>query len=68
MMNASTCPSLPCGCMQALQYLKKVCNHPRLVLDKHNKEERHAAVWEEFRGKEESLNDIEHAAKFLSLK
>ncbi|KAF9265748.1 hypothetical protein L218DRAFT_997145 [Marasmius fiardii PR-910] len=50
---------------QSLQYLRKLCNHPALVLkdaDSINK------ALEKVGGKGEGLNDIQHAPKLLALK
>ncbi|CAG0923265.1 unnamed protein product [Notodromas monacha] len=51
---------------QALQYLKKVCNHPKLVLnDQHPEKE---AVAEYLSQKNSRIDDINHAAKLPALK
>merc|ERR1712142_1026107 len=52
---------------QALQYLKKVCNHPKLVLTK-NHPEYESVLSTHLKGNLENLLDIEHAAKLSALK
>ncbi|XP_067936864.1 TATA-binding protein-associated factor 172-like [Watersipora subatra] len=52
---------------QALQYLKKVCNHPALVL--HNsKHPQHEKMMAECKLKGRSITDIEYSAKLTALK
>ena len=52
--------------LQALQYLRKVCNHPALVLTpRHPMYER---VMEHLTKTSSSLRDIKHATKLLALK
>ena len=52
---------------QALQYLKKVCNHPRLVLNKDHPSYE-AVVTSHLDGNVANLINIEHAAKLTALK
>lgn len=59
--------SSPTHVFQALQYLKKVCNHPRLVLTKEHPSYR-GLVSSHLGGDVENLNSIEHAAKLTALK
>lgn len=51
---------------QSLQYLRKLCNHPALVL-KSNKEVINAAL-EKANVQSDGLNDIRNAPKLLALK
>ena len=51
---------------QALQYLRKVCNHPKLVLDNDHRES--TAVQAMLRSSNSSLDDISHAAKVSALR
>lgn len=58
--------------MQALQYLRKLCSHPLLVLDS-TVPEHVAAVAEEIGPKpwpaaQAALRDLHHAPKLLALK
>ena len=57
----------PTHVFQALQYLKKVCNHPRLVLTKDHPSYS-ALVSSHLGGDPDNLNSIEHAAKLTALK
>ncbi|OZJ02562.1 hypothetical protein BZG36_04331 [Bifiguratus adelaidae] len=51
---------------QALQYLRKLCNHPLLVInDKHPE---YAAITNKLARSKSSLHDIENAPKLLALK
>jgi TATA-binding protein-associated factor len=52
---------------QSLQYLRKLCNHPALVL-KDNKEAIDAALGHIPGGTKSSLNDIQHAPKLQALR
>ena len=52
---------------QALQYLKKVCNHPRLVLTRDHPSYG-SVLSSHLEGDIENLNSIEHAAKLTALK
>ncbi|XP_071487999.1 TATA-binding protein-associated factor 172-like [Diadema antillarum] len=51
---------------QALQYLRKVCNHPLLVLN--NKHPQYDTITEQLRKQNSSLRDINHAPKLTALK
>ncbi|XP_066919452.1 TATA-binding protein-associated factor 172-like [Clytia hemisphaerica] len=51
---------------QALQYLRKVCNHPSLVLTKSHPE--YDTVIEDLRCEKSSLNDVQHSGKLVALK
>lgn len=51
---------------QALRYLQNVCNHPKLVLNKHHPE--FVNILGEMAKVNKSLDDIEHAAKLPALK
>lgn len=51
---------------QSLQYLRKLCNHPALVLKSDT--QAIAAALEKAGGKSEGLNDIQHAPKLLALR
>ncbi|KAG7086556.1 hypothetical protein E1B28_002505 [Marasmius oreades] len=50
---------------QSLQYLRKLCNHPALVLKDADSIDK---ALEKVSGKSEGLNDIQHAPKLLALK
>lgn len=50
---------------QALQYLRKVCNHPKLVLNANHAE--YQNVQDELTQQKSSLSDINHAAKLVAL-
>ena len=52
---------------QSLQYLRKLCNHPALIL-KDNKEAIDAALSHINTPSTNSLRDIQHAPKLLALK
>lgn len=51
---------------QSLQYLRKLCNHPALVLP--NDAEASAAVLAKIGARDDVLNDINHAPKLLALR
>ncbi|KAJ5070905.1 b-tfiid tata-box-binding protein-associated factor 1 [Anaeramoeba ignava] len=51
---------------QLLQYLRRLCNHPKLVLDPKSKQ--HAQIIQELKQKGSSINDIKHSPKLLALK
>uniref|UniRef100_A0A670YLS6 B-TFIID TATA-box binding protein associated factor 1 n=1 Tax=Pseudonaja textilis TaxID=8673 RepID=A0A670YLS6_PSETE len=51
---------------QALQYLRKLCNHPALVLTAHHPE--HKRITEKLGAENSSLRDIQHAPKLSALK
>ncbi|XP_061600766.1 TATA-binding protein-associated factor 172 isoform X3 [Cololabis saira] len=51
---------------QALQYLRKLCNHPSLVLTSQHPEYKH--ITEQLAGQNTSLRDIQHAPKLSALK
>ncbi|XP_068672856.1 TATA-binding protein-associated factor 172-like [Montipora foliosa] len=51
---------------QALQYLRKVCNHPLLVLTANHPE--YNKVMDQLRQQNFSIRDIQHAAKLVALK
>ncbi|XP_053244737.1 TATA-binding protein-associated factor 172 isoform X1 [Podarcis raffonei] len=51
---------------QALQYLRKLCNHPALVLTAHHPE--HKRITEKLAIENSSLRDIQHAPKLSALK
>lgn len=53
---------------QALQYLRKLCNHPALVLKNMAEEEAQALVGKFSKNTPSSLRDIEHAPKLQALK
>lgn len=53
-------------CVQALQYLRKLCNHPALVLNA--KHPQFTRVTAELANKQTSLHDISHAPKLAALK
>jgi len=52
---------------QALQYLKKVCNHPKLVLSPEHPLY-HTLVKDYLGGRDDQLYNIEHSAKLTALK
>lgn len=51
---------------QALQYLRKVCNHPSLVLTKSHPE--YESVSEKLKIEKSSMIDIQHSGKLVALK
>uniref|UniRef100_A0A3Q3JAF2 BTAF1 RNA polymerase II, B-TFIID transcription factor-associated n=1 Tax=Monopterus albus TaxID=43700 RepID=A0A3Q3JAF2_MONAL len=51
---------------QALQYLRKLCNHPSLVLTPQHPE--YKRITEQLAGQSSSLRDIQHAPKLSALK
>ena len=51
---------------QALQYLRRVCNHPKLVLDGDHRET--TAIQAMLRSSNSNLDDISHAAKVAALR
>ncbi|XP_062927802.1 TATA-binding protein-associated factor 172 isoform X2 [Mobula hypostoma] len=51
---------------QALQYLRKLCNHPALVLTSQHPEFQH--IKEQLAAQNSSLHDIQHAPKLSALK
>uniref|UniRef100_A0A3Q1FYB1 BTAF1 RNA polymerase II, B-TFIID transcription factor-associated n=1 Tax=Acanthochromis polyacanthus TaxID=80966 RepID=A0A3Q1FYB1_9TELE len=51
---------------QALQYLRKLCNHPSLVLTAQHPE--YKRITEQLAGQNSSLRDIQHAPKLSALK
>ncbi|GFQ73279.1 TATA-binding protein-associated factor 172 [Trichonephila clavata] len=51
---------------QALQYLRKVCNHPKLVLSPNHPE--FESVTKDLKEQNSSLKDINHAAKLCALR
>jgi len=53
---------------QALQYLRKLCNHPALVLNGMSPEEVKAIVAKHSKEPEPSLDDLEHAPKLQALR
>lgn len=59
-------PSVPSPLPQALQYLRKLCNHPSLVLSSQHPE--YKRITEELAAQSSSLRDIQHAPKLSALK
>ena len=51
---------------QALQYLRKVCNHPKLVVSAQHPE--YESICAQLANQNSSLSDINHAAKLVALK
>lgn len=51
---------------QALQYLRKLCNHPSLVLTPQHPE--YKRITEQLAGQNSSLRDLQHAPKLSALK
>ncbi len=51
---------------QALQYLRKLCSHPCLVLDENHPE--YPQLTHELQQSGSHLHDIQHAPKLLALK
>jgi len=51
---------------QALQYLRKVCNHPALVLTPSHPE--YERISEQLKSSKSSLNDIQNSSKLVALK
>ncbi|XP_076141216.1 TATA-binding protein-associated factor 172-like isoform X1 [Alosa pseudoharengus] len=56
----------PLRVLQALQYLRKLCNHPALVLTPQHPE--HKRISEQLAFQSSSLRDIQHAPKLSALK
>lgn len=52
--------------VQALQYLRKLCNHPALVLNPQHPE--YAKVIEQLKQQGSKLRDLQHAPKLTALK
>ncbi len=51
--------------LKALQYLRKVCNHPKLVLNpQHSQFE---AIQQQLKSQKSNLSDLQHASKLLAL-
>lgn len=55
-----------CPPLQALQYLRKLCNHPSLVLTPQHPE--YKRITEELASQNSNLRDIQHAPKLSALK
>lgn len=51
---------------QALQYLRKLCSHPKLVLSPSHPE--YAAIQREIQAQDTDMSDIQHAPKLLLLR
>jgi TATA-binding protein-associated factor len=51
---------------QSLQYLRKLCTHPALVLDKKHPD--YATVTQELKAKNSDIHDIEYSPKLSALK
>lgn len=51
---------------QALQYLRKVCNHPKLVLTAQHPQ--YDAIQQQLKSQKSSLSDLQHASKLLALR
>ncbi|XP_037082092.1 TATA-binding protein-associated factor 172-like [Pollicipes pollicipes] len=56
----------PAHVFQALQYLRKVCNHPKLVLSEQHPS--HTDVKEWLRAHDSTLDHIQHSAKLVALR
>jgi len=52
--------------VQALQYLRKVCNHPALVLNKNHP--KYSEVMSALKKQGSNLRDLTHAPKLTALK
>ena len=52
--------------LQALQYLRKVCNHPALVLNSNHP--KYQEIMQQLKGQNSSLRDMQHAPKLTALK
>ncbi|CAG8824533.1 18404_t:CDS:1, partial [Dentiscutata erythropus] len=50
---------------QAIQYLRKLCNHPLLVVN--NKHPQYRTVMDKLKANKSSLHDLENAPKLLAL-
>ncbi|KAL3193816.1 hypothetical protein MRX96_000109 [Rhipicephalus microplus] len=64
--DQSVNPHATAHVFQALQYLRKVCNHPKLVLSPQHPE--YNRIMAGLQQSESSLSDINHAAKLRSLR
>eukprot|EP00794_Sanderia_malayensis_P009222 gene9222-10196_t len=51
---------------QALQYLRKVCNHPALVLNQNHPE--YERITQDLKSTKSSLRDVQHSSKLVALK
>ncbi|KFM58087.1 TATA-binding protein-associated factor 172, partial [Stegodyphus mimosarum] len=64
--EASNSPAGTSHIFQALQYLRKVCNHPKLVLSPAHPE--YETIAKQLKQQNSSLQDINHAAKLCALR
>lgn len=64
-VNGSSVVNTSSHVFQAFQYLRKVCNHPALVLNE--KHPQYEEVTRELERSSSSIYDIQHAAKFVAL-
>ena len=55
-----------CSVFQALQYLRKVCNHPALVLNMGHP--KYAEIMLQLKQDNSSLHDMQHAPKLIALR
>lgn len=59
-------PKVASHIFQALQYLRKVCNHPKLVLTPQHPE--FAKITSQLQQQDSSLSDVNHATKLCALR
>jgi TATA-binding protein-associated factor len=59
-------PQVASHTFQALQYLRKLCNHPKLVLTKSHPQ--YQTVMDDLERRDDSLNKLHHAPKLQALK
>lgn len=64
--ETKTEPKVASHIFQALQYLRKVCNHPKLVLTPQHPE--FASITSQLQQQDSSLSDVNHATKLCALK
>jgi TATA-binding protein-associated factor len=63
---AKSGPSAPGNVLQSLQYMRKVCNHPALVLTESHP--LRASIVAELDSSGSSLRDLQHAPKLIALR
>ena len=64
--TAKSEPKVASHIFQALQYLRKVCNHPKLVLTPQHPE--FAKITSQLQQQDSSLSDVNHATKLCALR
>ena len=64
--SAATAAPVHAHIFQALQYLRKVCNHPKLVLTPQHPQ--FEVFQQQLKSQKSNLSDLQHASKLLALK